>query len=101
MVEALESVARFTEGRGQGDLDTDTQLIFALLYAIQVVGEAADKISQETRAAHPEIPWPAIIGMRHRLVHAYANIDHDILWTTVTEAAPRLPVEVRKALEAL
>ena len=45
-------------------------------------------MSIEFRDQHPEIPWATIIGMRHRLVHAYSDIDYDILWTTVTEAAP-------------
>jgi len=63
-------------------------LTFALVYADQIVGEAVSKVSIEFRDQHPEIPWATIIGMRHRLVHAYSDIDYDILWTTVTEAAP-------------
>jgi uncharacterized protein with HEPN domain len=67
--------------------------------AIQIVGEAANNISQDTRDQYPQIPWSVIIGMRHRLVHAYADIDHDILWTTATEAAPKLLAQVRAILE--
>ena len=73
-------------------------LTFALLYALQTVGEAANNVSQEARNQLPQIPWPVIIGMRHRLVHAYADIDHDILWTTATDAAPKLLEQVNRAL---
>lgn len=94
MVEALGHAVRFVEGRNRPDLDADPMLTFALLYALQTVGEAANNISQETRDQFPQIPWPVIIGMRHRLVHAYSDIDHDILWTTAIEAAPKLLAQV-------
>ena len=73
-------------------------LTFALVYAVQIVGEAASKISVELRDQHPEIPWAVIVGMRHRLVHAYSDINHDILWTTVTEAALELLAQIEKLL---
>lgn len=66
-------------------------LTFALVYAVQIVGEAVSKVSIEFRDEHPDIPWAIIVGMRHRLVHAYSDINNDILWTTVTEAAPETP----------
>jgi uncharacterized protein with HEPN domain len=63
-------------------------LVFALVHALQTAGEAAGKVSAETRDQSPEIPWASMIGMRHRLVHAYFDINLDILWTTASEAAP-------------
>ena len=100
MVDALGHAIRFTEGRTRADLDHDPMLTFALLYAIQTVGEAAKAISQDARDQHSQIPWPVIIGMWHRLVHAYADIDHDILWTTATDAVPKLLAQVKSILEA-
>ncbi len=99
IVDALTAAIRFTEGRHREDLDKDEMLTFALVYAVQIVGEAASKISTELRDQHPEIPWEDIVGMRHRLVHAYSDINHDILWTTVTEAAPELSVQVETLLD--
>lgn len=98
MAEAHGHAIRFVEGRSRVDLDSDQMLTFALLHALQTVGEAANNVSQEARNQMPQIPWPAIIGMRHRLVHAYADIDHDILRTTATEAAPKLLEQVNRAL---
>jgi uncharacterized protein with HEPN domain len=57
---------------------------------LKIIGEAASKISAETRSAHAEIPWKAIIGMRNRLVHAYFDIDASIVWVAVTEELPTL-----------
>jgi uncharacterized protein with HEPN domain len=94
IADALRAATRFVEGRSREDLDKDDMLAFALLHAIQIVGEAADKVSVELRDQHPQIPWKLITGMRHRLVHAYFDINHDILWTTATESVPELLAQV-------
>ena len=60
-------------------------LVLALIKAIEIVGEAACQVSDTTRRQTPDIPWEDIIGMRHRLVHAYFDINLDILWRTVQD----------------
>jgi uncharacterized protein with HEPN domain len=90
MVEAAETAERFIAGRHRTDLDTDQMLLFALIRAIEIIGEAASKVSLETRAATPAVPWPAIVSMRNRLIHAYFDIDRDIVWKTLTEEIPPL-----------
>jgi uncharacterized protein with HEPN domain len=98
IADALDLVRGFVEGRRREDLDRDQMLVFALVHALQIVGEAASKVTAETRGRHPEIPWPVVIGMRHRLVHAYFDINLDILWTTAIEAAPALLAQVKRVL---
>ena len=90
MVEAIEAAMQFAKGRSRADLDTDAMLMFALVRAVEVVGEAASKVSDATRAKMPGVPWREMVGMRNRVVHAYFDIDRDILWTTATEALPPL-----------
>ena len=62
----------------------------AVLKAIEIVGEAAARIGQETKRAHPDIPWQEIIGMRNRLVHVYFDIDVALAWDTVQNDLPAL-----------
>jgi uncharacterized protein with HEPN domain len=100
ITDALSAAIRFTEGRRREDLDRDEMLVFALLHAIQIVGEAASKVSAEFRERHSQVPWQLITGMRHRLVHAYFDISHDILWTTATESVPELLAEVDRLLSS-
>jgi uncharacterized protein with HEPN domain len=57
----------------------------AVIRSLEVIGEAAGKISSETRSLHPEIPWREIIGMRHRLIHGYAEVRLDLVWTVAHE----------------
>jgi uncharacterized protein with HEPN domain len=90
MLEAARQAMSFIEGRERADLDTDAQLRLALLRALEVVGEAANRVGPETCAAHPEIPWPKVVGIRNRLIHAYFDVDLDIVWKTATESLPEL-----------
>lgn len=55
----------------------------AVIRSLEVIGEAAGKISAATQAAHPELPWREITGMRHRLIHDYGDVDFDIVWLVV------------------
>ena len=99
MLEAAQQARVFARGKSRVDLDNDLQLVWALVKAIEIVGEAAYQISDETKAQLPEIPWREITGMRHRLVHAYFDIDLDILWRTVQTGLPPLIALLHAALE--
>ena len=90
MLDAAREALVFTRGRSRRDLDTDRQLVLALVKEIEILGEAAYRLSEETREAHPQLPWADVIGMRHRLVHAYFDINLDILWRTVQVDLPAI-----------
>ena len=98
MAEAAESALSFLEGRARADLDDNKMLLFALVRAVEIVGEAASKVSAEARAETPDVSWNVIVGMRNRLVHAYFEVDRDIVWTTVTEALPPLRAQLKSIL---
>jgi uncharacterized protein with HEPN domain len=95
MIEATEALAQFVEGRSREDLDRDRMLLFAVVHAIEILGEAASKISAETRTAAPQIPWGAIVSMRNRLIHGYFDIDPITVWKTATEEVPALAPSLR------
>src|SRR6516162_6011132 len=57
----------------------------ATIRSLEVLGEAAGKVSSATRVAHPEIPWRDITGMRHRLIHGYGDVRLDVVWMVVNE----------------
>ena len=90
MIEAAEAAQAFIVGRHPGDLATDRMLLLALERTIEIIGEAATKISVETKSAATDVPWAQIAAMRHRLVHAYFAVDTAILWKTVAEEIPKL-----------
>jgi uncharacterized protein with HEPN domain len=90
MLDAAREVIAFARGRSRADLSSDRMLVLALVKDIEIIGEAAYQISEITRKSLPDIPWDDIIGMRHRLVHAYFDINLDILWQTVQQDIPGL-----------
>ena len=92
MVDAAREASSFAAGRTRADLDTDRQLVMALVKEIEIVGEAAARVSEATREHMPNIPWDELIGMRNRLVHAYFDVNLDIVWQTVQEDLPKLVV---------
>jgi uncharacterized protein with HEPN domain len=90
MHDAANDAIRFAAARNRADLDTDRMLLLSLLKCIEIVGEAASRVSGTTQANLPDLPWPDIIGMRHRLIHAYYDVDHDLVWETVQQDLPGL-----------
>ncbi len=90
MADAAREAIGFVHDRSRDDLNHDRQLTWALVKAVEIIGEAAYQISPATKAEVPDVPWDDIIGMRNRLVHAYFDINLDILWKTVKEDLPLL-----------
>lgn len=74
----------------RGQLGDNRTLQLALTRLIEIVGEAANRVSKTAQGRHPEIPWHKIIGMRNRLIHGYDVTDTDILWDTITNDLPPL-----------
>jgi uncharacterized protein with HEPN domain len=90
MLEAGQKAMSFAENRNRRDLDDDPLLAFGLMKAIEIIGEAASKVSRTSQDNLKEIPWAEIVGMRNRLIHAYVDVSLDILWRTVTGNLPPL-----------
>jgi len=97
MLDAARKAQRLIAGRRRDDLDEDEQLSLALQRLIEIIGEAAKKVSGETRTLATSIEWAAITGMRDRLIHAYFDVNLNLVWDTVTEDLPPLMA----ALESL
>jgi len=95
MIEAAESAVEFSAGREHAELYTDKMLLFAVARAIEIVGEAASKVSTDGRALMPALPWKSMVGMRNRLVHAYFDIDANVVWKTVSEELPPLLAQLQ------
>ena len=99
MIDAAESALQFVSGRARHDLDQDQMLLFAVVRALEVMGEAAAKVTEQARAEAPGIPWSSIVSMRNRLIHGYFDIDTEIVWKTVTAELPPLLPLLKAVLE--
>lgn len=90
MLLAARDAAEFAEGLTFETFERNRMAQRAILKSVEIVGEAASRIGVETRAAHPEIPWTAIVGMRNRLVHEYSNVNLRRVWEVVQRDIPHL-----------
>ena len=90
MLDMARKARGLVAGKDRAAYDADEALRLALTHLVQVIGEAARHVSDEYCAAHPQVPWLAIIGMRHKVVHDYMAVDEDIVWHTVQEDLPEL-----------
>jgi uncharacterized protein with HEPN domain len=96
MLDAAREATSFATGHNRTSLDTDRQLTLALVKSIEIIGEAATKVTGEGQGQWPQIPWSNIVTMRNRLIHAYFDINLDILWKTITEDLPPLIAQLEK-----
>ena len=94
MLLAARKIQRYCQGIAWNEFGLQEVLQDAVLRLIQIIGEAAWKLSTEYREIHPEIPWQEIIGMRHRLVHEYFHIDLERVWDVVQKDIPVLSAQL-------
>jgi len=100
MLDAAQKAMTFAAGKSRTDLAQDSMLAYAVVRAVEIIGEAASKISLDSQELHNEIPWRQIIGIRHRLIHGYDDINFDILWETVTIALPPFVQTLEKIIDS-
>ena len=96
MLDTSRKVVTKVEGKSREEFDSDENLRMALVHLIQILGEAARRVSPTFQQSHPEIPWKPIIGMRHRVVHDYLNVDFDIVWSVAKSDLPPLIADLEK-----
>lgn len=82
---AINYILSFVKNKTKEDFQTDKMLFFSVVKNLEIIGEAAYKLTNEFKESHPDIPWKLIIGMRHVLVHDYYNIDEITAWNTVQD----------------
>jgi uncharacterized protein with HEPN domain len=100
MVDAANEALSFVANKSKTELEADRALALALVKSIEIVGEAASRVSREVRSRSPEIPWADLIAMRNRLIHSYFDVNLDIVWQTVSVELPPLVTQIQELLAA-
>lgn len=90
VVDSCSAIQEFIKNRTTDDLKKNRMLLSAITRELEIIGEAVNALSHDFKAQHNQIPWKDLIGMRNRLIHAYFNINPDIVWKTVTDDIPEL-----------
>lgn len=98
MFEAAQKAQLFLKDKTRQDYDGDEVLRIALIHLVQTIGEAARNVSPIMQARYPGVPWKQIMGIRHRIVHNYAEVDEDVIWKTITHDLPPLTRALERIL---
>ena len=98
MREAAAAAVEMAAGHERSELSRNVMLAMALTRCLEVLGAAASKMSPEMRLRFPAIPFAKTVSMRNRLIHAYFDVDLDVVWTTVSEDLPALMPALDAAL---
>lgn len=99
MREAAREALSFIQNRTRNDLDNNRMLTLSVVKCVEIIGEAASRISKDRQNELQNIPWSELISMRNRLTHAYFDINLDIVWSTVTEDLPILLAELETIVD--
>jgi uncharacterized protein with HEPN domain len=86
--EAIEKIERYVSGLNHDTFVNDDKTVDSVVRNLEIIGEAANRLSESFKTQHPEIEWRKIIGLRHRIVHDYFNIDVEIVWEIIQKDLP-------------
>jgi uncharacterized protein with HEPN domain len=98
ILDAAREAITFAQGRRRRDLDADRQLNLSVVHLLEIIGEGPKGVSEECRAAQPEIAWRKTAAMRDRLTHGCFDVNLDVVWETVTQDLPPLVAQIQRIL---
>lgn len=96
LLDAANEAVALCRGRKRQELDTDRMLNLSLVRLLEIIGEAAAGISDQTKESHPHIPWHQMTAMRNRLIHGYFDVNLDVVWQTVKTDLPALIEQLKQ-----
>ncbi|MGC8831783.1 MAG: DUF86 domain-containing protein [Thermoproteota archaeon] len=101
IVNAMDKAMKFVEGMSYEQFIKDDKTVFAVVRALEIIGEAVKKIPEETRMKYPDIPWKGMAGMRDKVIHEYFGVNLKYVWETVGKRIPGLKPMFERMLKDL
>jgi uncharacterized protein with HEPN domain len=99
ILDGMNKAEILLEGVSYTQFETDFRINFAVVRALEIIGEAAKRIPEQVRQRYPDIPWKGMAGMRDRIIHGYDNVDLQIVWDVVKRDIPQLKPKIELLLQ--
>jgi uncharacterized protein with HEPN domain len=94
ILDGVEKIKRYTREMTYEEFVDDSKTVDAVLRNFEVIGEAAKNVPDEIRQEYDDVPWSEMTGMRDKLIHGYATVELQIVWTTIQEEVPSLGAQI-------
>ena len=101
IIQAIERIKRYTLGKRFDDLVKDDMMYYAVVKNIEIIGEAANLLTNEFKSEHPDTQWKLITGMRNYIVHEYFQVDNTVIWDVIQNDLPYLEAQIKNYLKNL
>ena len=101
IVQAIERIKRYTYGKRFDDIEEDEMMYYAVVKDIEIIGEAANLLTNEFKSAHPDTQWKLITGMRNYIVHEYFQVDNTVVLDVIQNDLPELEAQIKDYLKYL
>lgn len=101
MLDAARRARELSQGKEVGSLDPDSETALALTRLLEILGEAASRISSGLQARYPEVPWRDVSDTRNRVIHEYFDVDMEIVQVVIRDDLPSLAKQLKTILEEI
>lgn len=101
ILESIDDIEEFIKGTEFNEFSDDKKTIYAVMKALEIIGEASKNISDTLKNEHPEVPWKLMAGIRDKVVHGYFVVDLPIIWSTIKKDVPSLKEPLEEILEEI
>jgi uncharacterized protein with HEPN domain len=101
IIDSIKKIESFAEGFDFEEFSNDTKTIYAVVRALEIIGEATKNLPDSLKVKHPEVPWRDMAGFRDKVVHGYFGVDLEVVWDTAVNDAPFLKPLIVKILHEI